>query len=948
MRVGNGKGNIVGLIIKKYEKQSHKKIGLLVSFVAVMSAQAQVTLHDKALQKIDLGFGGEQSEFLSTVAATTISGEELQQTSAISLADALYGKLLGLNVFQNGGFVGDEDRGATLNIRGYQTWSEKEILILVDGYERPIDRLTVEEVESVTVLKDAAAVALLGHEAINGAILVKTKRGHLGKTQIKVGYSHKFTFDPEFADMLNGYEYASALNKARVNDGLSSAYTDHELDLFRLGADPYFYPDVNWKDKAFKNRGSEDRVNLSVFGGNDKVRYYTMMDYTGSRGLLKDTKQKDYDSQLKYSKANIRSNVDFSLSSTTNMSVNVLGIFMETSQPNDVDANGAAWYVYKIPASAFPYQTMNGVWGGNEAYGDANVAAKIQASGFMKTHQRQLWADARLDQDLSFWVKGLSAFVSAGYDNASITYEHRNQGHQYGYEYYTGAIGDKSNVQEVILGNKEDKLQFNHYVQKQWRIANSAVGLRYHTSFREDDNFAASLIYSTKGEIRDNQGNTFYRANWMGAFHYDFQNKYVADLVLAANGSNRSYPAKWAFSPTLSLAYIFADNPGSGLLTYGKVRASAGIQHTDYVPAAGIWLSAWDGSNGYFIYGNQYSTGTGAFLRSFPTTDFSQEKATKFNLGTDLRLWNALDLTADLFYQQRSHIMLDATLENSYVVGIQSAYNDVGEVDSYGFEWGAKFARKLGRDLWLNASGMLTWSRNKVTRYIGEPPYPNVDPVGKRVNEAWGLEAIGFYKDQADIDNSYRQEFSTVSPGDVKYKDQNGDEVINQFDYTSLGYGMDLPEPNYAFGVGLEYKGFGFNALFQGAGNYMKNLRQVTGVWNVLADNNNLSREYYTHSWDVAGDAARYPRLSSQSVSNNEQESTIWLKKIHFLKLRNCELYYKLPERWTQKMHMAGVKVFLQGQNLLLFDNVASMDAEVLSTAYPVLKSVNVGLSLTF
>lgn len=538
--------------------------------------------------------------------------------------------------------------------------------------------------------------------------------------------------------------------------------------------------------------------------------------------------------------------------------------------------------------------------------------------------------------------------MSAGYDNASITYEHRNKGHQYGYEYYAGAIGDKSNVQEVLMGNKEDKLQFSHYVQKQWRIANSAVGFRYHTSFREDDNFAASLIYTTKGEIRDNQGNTFYRANWMGAFHYDLQNKYVADLVLAANGSNRSYPAKWAFSPTLSLAYIFADNPGSGLLTYGKVRASAGIQHTDYVPAAGIWLSAWDGSNGYFIYGNQYSTGTGAFLRSFPTTDFSQEKATKFNLGTDLRLWNALDITADVFYQQRSHIMLDATLENSYVVGIQSAYNDVGEVDSYGFELGAKFARKLGRDLWLNASGMLTWSRNKVTRYIGEPPYPNVDPVGKRVNEAWGLEAIGFYKDQADIDNSYRQEFSTVSPGDVKYKDQNGDEVINQFDYTSLGYGMDLPKLNYAFGVGLEYKGFGFNALFQGAGNYMKNLRQVTGVWNVLADNNNLSREYYTHSWDVAGDAARYPRLSSQSVPNNEQESTIWLKKIHFLKLRNCELYYKLPGRWTQKMHMAGVKVFLQGQNLLSFDNVAPMDAEVLSTAYPVLKSVNVGLSLTF
>lgn len=926
-----------------------KRMGLLVSFATVMSVNAQVTLNDKISQKVDLGLGVEQSKFLSTAAVTTISGEELQQTSAISLADALYGKLLGLTALQQGGFVGDEDKGAILNIRGYQTSSgDTDILILVDGYERPIDRLTVEEVESVTVLKDAAAVALLGHEGINGAILVKTKRGHIGKTQIKVGYSHKFTFDPEFAEMLNGYDYASALNKARANDGLSAAYTQPELDLFKSGADPYFYPNVNWKDKTFKNTGSEDRANVSVFGGNEKVRYYTMMDYTGSKGLLKDTKQGDYDSQLKYSKANVRSNIDFTLTSTTKMAVNVLGIFMETNQPNDVSADGAAWYLYKTPASAFPFKTSTGIWGGNEAYGDANVAAKIQSSGFQKTHQRQLWADAKLTQDLGFWVKGLSAFISAGYANSSITNEHSSKGHQYGYEYYTGTIGDKNNVQEVLMGNLEEKLAFQHYVNKQWRIANSAFGLNYKTSFRDDDNFAASLLYTTKGEMRDNRGNTFYRANWMGAFHYDLQNKYMVDLVLAANGSNRCYPSKWAFSPTLSLGYIFANKPEAGLLTYGKVRASAGIQHTDYVPGHGIWLSAWDSSNGYFIYGNQYSTGTGASLSSFPTTDFAQETATKFNIGTDLRLWNAIDITADAYYQKRSHIMLPATLENSYVVGIQSAYSDVGEVASYGFELGGKFAKKLGKDLYLNASGMLTWSRNEVTNFIGEPTYPNTNPVGKRVNEAWGLKADGFYKDQADIDNSYRQEFSTVRPGDVKYKDLNGDKVINQFDYTSLGCATDLPELNYAFSIGVEYKGLGFNALFQGTGNYMKNLSYVTGVWDVLSSNNNLSKEYYNHSWDVMGDAALYPRLSSESVPNNEQGSDIWYKKVNFLKLRNCELYYKLPSRLTQKMNMTNVKIFVQGQNLLSFDNVDAMDAEVLSTVYPVLKSVNVGLSLTF
>lgn len=270
------------------------KSGLMLLLMAGgISAQSQVQLPDLDKQKVDLGYGIQHSELLSTASTMTITAEELQQTSAVSLAEALYGKLLGLTAINNGGFAGDEDFGAIFNIRGVQTYNDdtsnllgdkNRILILVDGYERPINRLTVEEVESVTVLKDAAAVALLGHKGVNGAILVKTKRGMEGKTQIKVGYSHKFTFDPEFAEMMDGYGYASALNQGRLNDGLTPTYSDQELELIKNGTDPYFYPNVNWKNEAFKNRGSEDRANLSISGGSDKVKYYTMMDYTQNKG----------------------------------------------------------------------------------------------------------------------------------------------------------------------------------------------------------------------------------------------------------------------------------------------------------------------------------------------------------------------------------------------------------------------------------------------------------------------------------------------------------------------------------------------------------------------------------------------------------------------------------------------------------------------------------------
>jgi hypothetical protein len=292
--------------------------------------------------------------------------------------------------------------------------------------------------------------------------------------------------------------------------------------------------------------------------------------------------------------------------------------------------------------------------------------------------------------------------------------------------------------------------------------------------------------------------------------------------------------------------------------------------------------------------------------------------------------------------------MVNARERDSYVVGIPSAYDDVGKVKSYGAEAGIRFAKKIAEDLYLNVSGMLTWGRNEVTNYIENPAYKNLSVIGSAVNDAWGLEALGFFKDQNDIDNSPHQEFSNVHPGDIKYKDQNDDGVINEFDRVNLGYSAVIPDLNFAFSAGLEYKGFGFNVWFQGTGNYMKNFRYVDGVWGVISDNRNLSKDYYENSWDIAGESALYPRFTSQSVPNNEQQSTVWYRKVHFLKLRDCELYYKLPQKITGSLHLSQAKLFVQGQNLLSFDNVDAMDAEVLSTAYPLLKSVNVGLHITF
>ena len=937
----------------------------LLGFCAVsFTANAQAQLSDKESQIVDLGYGVETTEFLTTAATYTITAEELSHTSAISLADALYGKLLGLTALQNTGFKGEEKTGASFNIRGIQTahnngtqmlnttsgeWEdvpgEQGILILVDGFERPIDRLSVQEVESVTVLRDAAAVAMYGHEGVNGVLLVKTKRGKADSGfHLSAGASHKLQFDPESAAMVDAYNYAKALNTARINDGNEPAYSLEELELFRNGNDKFVYPNVDWKNEVFKNHAHETRAFVTMYGGSDKVEYYTQLDYTDARGLYKYPDQGDWNSQLKYSKANIRTNVDFQVTSSTRVRTNLMAIFMETNGVPYMSSNDAWWHLYKVPALAYPIKTQGDVWGGNQSFGDYNLVAKAQGTGFAKTHQRQIWADITLEQDLDVLIPGLKFYAGGSYDNASNTTENRSKGYQYGWNWYDAS----GTMQETVMGTVQKKLEFNYSVDSQWRIGNLYTGLKYAHQFNNGDNFATNLNYNTKSEIRDGRDHTWYRQNVNLAMHYDHANKLLMDVVLAANGSNRSYPAKWAFSPTVGLGYIFANNPQAGFLNYGKVRMSGGIQHSDYVPQAGLWLENWGGGHGGFWYGTNFTSSWGAFMTQFPTSSFQQETAYKANLGTDLRIANCIDVILDVFYQQRTNILVSAGSLNSDVVGFQSSYDDKGRIASYGAEAGLRFAKTLDNGVNLYMAGNVSYTRSKILEWIENPAYSNLSVIGTPADASTGLVAQGFFNSQAEIDNSPLQEFGQVKVGDIKYQDVNGDGVINQNDMVAMKWGNAVPALNAGLTLGWEYKGLGFNATFQGAFGQTKSKLYVDGVWGALSDNRNLSQEYYNFCYDNAGSAARYPRLSTTKVANNTQNSTLWYFNAYWLKMRDLELYYKLPASLLRHVKMSEAKVFVQGQNLLSYGPLFSMDEENLNTGYPVMKAVTLGLSVVF
>lgn len=922
----------------------------LVCFISSFStsfAQTKETM-------VDLGIGIPQTKDKSTASVYTISGEDLQKTSAITLQDALYGKLLGLTALKQGGFSGDGGYGGSFNIRGSKTTTENGVLILVDGLERPIDRLSVYEVESVTVLKDAAALALYGYRGVNGAISVKTIHATQNKLAVAVQYGHKIQFNPASTPFVDASTYAQALNEARSLDGLSPAYNQYELDAFKNATYPKIYPNVNWKNEAMKKTASEDQATLKVTGGNDNLKYLTMVNFVDGNGLLNGTENNaGYSTQLKYSKANIRTNMDVDLTKTTKFHVNIMGSFDETNQPSGVGSGGIMSFFNNTPASAYPVVMADGrTWGGTTASGASNIVALIRGTGYSKTSERTLFADAQLVQDLNQLIKGLSASLRVGYDNRSQIFEQKSKTFQYGNSRYTfNGSGQVTDSVNFIAGSTTNLATYNKYLSNQWMSSNIQLNLDYARQFGKN-NVSSSLMYTTNSTVSMGRYNKFNRANVSLTGHYDFAGKYLADFALVESGSNRSWPEKYAFSPTLSMGWVISnenflkDVKGINLI---KLRASAGILHSDYVPINGLSLESYGSSAGWFTFGTGYNESWGNFMSYFPTTSFALETSKKVNVGLDMRFLKSLEVTVDGYYERRDNILQSAGVLNSLVVGIPSSYINKGIVDSKGIEVGINYHKAIG-DFVISTGALFTYGTNKIIDMVEAPQaFPYLSHIGLAVYQPFGLQAIGFFKDQADIANSPVQQFDRVKPGDVKYKDVNSDGVINENDQVALGY-AGSPEINCSFNFGLEYKGFGFDGLFQGVGNYTQYLG-TQGVFQPLVNNSNLSTYYLENAWRPNQDNSKviYPRLTSLASLNNYRSSSLWYADASFIKLRNCEVYYKLPKSVLNQLKIQSIKIYVKGENLLIFDKLpANKDPENIGGGYPILPAISFGASIMF
>lgn len=927
--------------------------------VSIESDKPLTIVMEYAEQLVDIGANKVFTRQESTASVSTIYNKAFNQRAAKNISNALIGQGDGMITLQNAGNYASVE--PTFYIRGLQSLSSSTPLILVDGIERDLTLVSPEEVESVSILKDAAAVALYGYKAINGAVLITTKRGKYNTKEIKFTYDHLINFQSRRPEFVDAATYAEAINEARGYEGLTPRYSDEEIMAFRTGAGvggassmyPYLYPNVNWIDETFKETAATNKYTMEFRGGGSKFRYYTMANLITDKGFIKNpTMNEGYSTQNKYSRANLRTNLDIDLTNTTKLKLNLLGTLSESSRPG---ASVDLWnLIYSLPAAAFPVVTDNGAWGGSVTWkGENNPVAQSQGAAYSKGHTRNLYADITLTQDLSSFVKGLRANFVMSYDNYSSIWEDHSK--TYAWEgYVTNWSPEMGPNYTYTSGGEMGEMGTGASINDWTRQFYFAGGFDYTNKFGKFDLFAqAKWDY----EYRDSYGinTTIYRQNASWYSHLGYDKRYYLDLALVGSGSSLLAPGhKWAFSPTVSAAWViseesFMDN--CSWLDLLKLRASFGIINADYLPT-GV-LNYWDQM--YSITGTQYkfnssydSTFGSTIMGRLATANSSHEKAHKYNVGIEASMFKGLNFSVDGYYQRRSDIWVESSGKYTDVVGVEFPYENAGIVDSWGIEARLDYTKKFG-DFLFNVGGSYSFNRNKIIEQLEEPRlYDNLVTTGDRLNQIYGLQAVGYFTSKEDIANSPTHTFSTVVPGDIKYQDINNDGMIDSNDKVAIGYSTAIPEIYYNFNLGFEWKGLGFNAMFQGTGNYSAILNTKSMFW-PLINNTTLSTHYYENRWTPDNTDARYPRLSSESNANNYQTNTVWLADRSFLKLRNIELYYNIPSKFLEKSKIFGsAKVYLRGVDLLCFDKLDVVDPESYGATNPLNKSLVMGLTIGF
>lgn len=911
-------------------------------------------------EAVIVGYGTQKK--VSVVAAiSTMKATGLRQTPAANIGIALAGRLPGLSVLQRSGVPGGEQ--LEFYIRGRSTINGQQPLILVDGVERDFTALDPREVETISVLKDASATAVYGVRGANGVIMVTTRRGHSGKPVIDITAEQSWQAPTRLPQMVSAYDYAKLYNQVEVQNGRNPVYNDVALEHYRLGDRPDLYPTRDFAEEFMKDAFPMRRINVNVGGGNDKMRYFTTVGYLFQEGIFKTEKfdEYDYDPTSKANRVNFRSNFDIDINNSLSIFLNVSGYMQKKNDPVIVPNNGA--YLddvngYSVLIGSL-LQTPNNYH--NDVTPDGEVLSTplkggninnvpygmLNRSGFRNTLINQVTATLGAQQKLEFITPGLSAKVVASYDATGNNQQVRQRSYQL-YE----AKQDPNDPNGVIYeptGTMTNSTLSDAQYQKQWNLMNIDASINYDRSFGLHD-VTGMLLFNRYQRVIDIQL-PFNYVGYVGRATYGYDNRYLAEVNFGYNGSEQFAPGhKMGFFPSFSAGWV-ASNEGfvkdaMPWLSFAKLRASYGQVGNDNMNGARFaFLTLWNGS-----YESQIGN-----------NELVWEKANKYNVGLETRLFNDFTFDADIFYEKRSNILISATgLVPTGMFGTGGVYSagilprvNAGVIENKGFELVGGYQKSLGSDTRLDVRINGAYNRNKVL-YLSEVTLPeeyayNLRSTGYRLGQQWGYKTAGFFNSQAEIDNWHDQSAVGAVPkvGDLKYVDLNGDGVVSEFDMAPIA-GPEMPEWTFGAAVSFQFKGFDISMMWQGVANRSYFLAGQR-IW----ETNNFN-EWHKEAWSQerfdAGLPITYPRLDPGSNAS-KLPSDFWYRDGSYIRLKNAEVGYTLPTGLSKRIGATSIRLYANGLNLLTFDRypVKYQDPEQNNELlYPVFKAYNFGLNVSF
>lgn len=922
-----------------------------------------------------VGYGAQKKE--SVIGAISqVTSKDLLSTPSANISQAISGKITGVITSQTSGAPGADD--AQIYIRGRATFAgDAQPLVLVDGVERSFSQIAPDDIETISVLKDASATAVYGVRGANGVMLITTKRGKEQKPVVSLTANWQIQSPTRKDTYLDSYQSVMLLEEALANDGLPSQFSADDIEMYRRsvagelsGRDAMLYPNVDWYDQVLSNTAPAQRYNVSVTGGTKRMRYYASGEFYDQKSIVKNLSNDQFGntSSPGFRRYSFRANTDFFLTTDLTFSVNFGTRFEERRGPNTNDsAPNYSEIFYELnhtPGWLFPvsYSIPNGestrtLYAGTSQYQN-NIVARLTEAGYYKSTNVVNETNFIVDYKMDWLTEGLSVKGMLSFDYENL---HRNN---YTRNFATYELNDPANYESLTAYNKfntDTELTHGSEFTSIYKLYMEAQ-VNYARKFGKHDVTAMALYmqndYRSKADLAKRyQG-------LVGRVTYAWDDRYLAEFNAGYNGSENFMKGKrFGFFPAFSIGWRLSNEPFmqkySDWLNNLKIRASYGQVGNDVYQVNGVqqrflYEQKWSQITNDYYFG---TTGqTGIYDAQYPNYGVTWERAHKYNVGIEFGFFNGmLTGNVDVFYEKRNDI-LTTYLTRPEWVGVVMAAANLGKTKNQGYEIELKHSNHIGSDFHYTIGFNFSHARNEILS-MDEPDIKTDyrKREGHPINQYFGLICDG-YVTQADLDsgNLPVSRFSSdVKVGDLKYRDMNQDGFIDDRDETFIGY-SDIPENMYALNLSANYKNWGFSVMFQGV-DHVSRYYDAEAMFAFI--NGGKVKEHHLERWNPAESEAynlahaKYPLLHYNDYGDhNQRQNSYFLKNGAFLRLKNIELSYTLPERWSHKVGMSDCRLYINANNLVTWDHLDGLtDPESNgSNRFPIMKTVNFGVNIKF